>query len=85
MFHVVRIAGGYGLPGVPGRVGCRNTKCSHKQAAPLRGAGPGRASRRACGTYGADPARHARPTLDNGHLALLNHWSHPKSVTTLIR
>lgn len=29
------------------------------QAAPLRGAGPGRASRRACGTYGADPARRA--------------------------
>ena len=30
---------------------------SPHQAAPLRGAVPGRASRRACGTYGADPAR----------------------------
>ena len=37
---------------------------SHRseQAAPLRGAVPGRASRQACGTYGADPARHAGPS-----------------------
>jgi hypothetical protein len=33
------------------------------QAAPLRGAEPGRASRRACGTYGADPARRGGLSL----------------------
>jgi hypothetical protein len=26
VFHMVRVAGGDGFPGVPGRVGCRNTE-----------------------------------------------------------
>jgi hypothetical protein len=32
---------------------------------PLRDAGPGRASHRPCGTYGADPARRAGPPMQH--------------------
>src|SRR6202011_5570172 len=41
-------------------IGCR-VEPFLDQAAPLRDAEPGRASRRACGTCGADPARRSGP------------------------
>lgn len=46
---------------------------SHRsdQAAPLRGAVPGRASRQACSAYGADPARHAGPSSQQPLIARL--------------
>ena len=49
------------------------------KAAPLRGAGPGRASRRACGTYGADPARRAGPPFRHALTRLNSSMCHAGS------